>query len=62
MKIKDLDLVTRRVVYLAHVVDQRPTLDNLTRLRLALEDFDRVHEGERTENLLRALQEADIEV
>jgi hypothetical protein len=62
MKIKDFDLVTRRVVYLAHIVDQRPTPDNLARLRLALEDFDRVHEAERTENLLRALREADIEV
>ena len=62
MNIKDLDMVTRRVVYLAHIVAQRPTVDNLARLELAVSDFDKIHEAERTENLLRALREADIEV
>lgn len=62
MKIKDLDLVTRRVIYLAHVVDQRPTPENLAKLRTALRDLDRIHEVERTENLLRALLEEGIEI
>ena len=62
MKIKDFDLETRRVVYLAHIVDQRPTPENLGKLRTALRDFDRIHEVERTENLLRALLEENIEI
>lgn len=56
MRIADLDLETKRIVVLAHAILGYPTDANFRRLKKALKDFDKKHEAERSENLLRALQ------
>jgi hypothetical protein len=55
MKIADLDLETRAVLCCAHIAVDRPTRENLERLRSKLQMFHAKHEGERTRNLLNTL-------
>lgn len=56
MKIADLDLETRKVIVMAHIVADRPTEENLGRLRKALAEYDDKHKAERTRNLVNALR------
>jgi hypothetical protein len=55
MKISDLDMETRRVVFEAHLVVKDPANTAVDRLRKAIETFDLKHERERSENLIRAI-------
>lgn len=55
MKLADLDLETKAVITLAHIVAKRPTTENLARLREKLKAFDDKHEAERSANLINAL-------
>lgn len=61
MKIADMDSETRAVIVLAHIVADRPTEENLGRLRAKLKEFDTKHEQERTENLLRFLFAPEVD-
>lgn len=56
MKIADLDIETRKVVYLAHIVHRLATAENLAKLGNALQAFDSKHAAERENNLLNALE------
>ena len=53
MKISDLDRVTRKLIFRAHVLVSRPSAEALRRLRTAVNEFDREHAPERS--LLRAI-------
>ena len=53
MKIADLDFVTRKVIFRAHLMVKSPSNQRLRQLRQALDEFDRTHAEERYENLLR---------
>lgn len=55
MKLTDLDQTIKRVLVMAHAVDRNPSLENLDRLRLALERYDERFKEERAANLFRAL-------
>jgi hypothetical protein len=57
MKLADLDRETRAVIFVAHIVAIRPTIENLLRLEQKLKAFDEKHKEEREQNLLRALSE-----
>lgn len=56
MTIAEMDLETRRVVYLAHIVAMdKPPAESMKKLRVALKHWDKKHEKERTRNLIRAI-------
>ncbi len=55
MKISDLDMPTRKVIAVAHMVGLEPTPDRMKRLRKALKEWDATHEEERNQNLLKAI-------
>lgn len=59
MKISDLDFETRKLIVFAHIVAERPTEENLARLRSACSEYDLKHAEERTANLMRALFEME---
>jgi hypothetical protein len=50
-----LDVETKRVITVARSVVWRATPDNLGRLSEAVKSFEKKHEGEMTDNLIRAL-------
>lgn len=60
MKIKDLDTVTRRVVFAAKLMARYPSNKRLRHLQRAVETWDSTHEEERTNNMLRALFDEKI--
>ena len=55
MKIADLDRVTRKLIFRAHVLVSRPGCEALRRLRTAVREFDIAHAQECEDNLLRAI-------
>ena len=60
-RLADMDMETRHVVYLAHIVAKYP--HKMDKLVEALAAFDKKHEAERTNNLLTALfaeEETDV--
>lgn len=60
MRLADLDVETRRIVFLAHVMTRSPSNKVLRKLRSAVQDFDIKHEAERAKNLLHALFEEQV--
>lgn len=55
MRISDLDIETKTVLFTAHAVHRNATAANMARLGQALEQWDAKHSAERITNLLKAL-------
>jgi hypothetical protein len=56
VKISDLDLETKRVIVLAHILVERMTGENFHRLERAIQDYDKKYASKRAANLLRFLR------
>lgn len=61
MKLSGLDIETKRVVVIAHIYLRSRTDENLEKLCNAIKEFDKKHAKEQVDNLLRVLEEADVE-
>lgn len=60
MRVADLDVETRRLVFRARLMARFPSNRRLRDLRLAVEAWSDTHAAERARNLLRALFDEGI--